>query len=345
MGAVKISVGARVLAVLGVLALAVTVVSLWRPGRPVTVSDASVSAATADGNLARSANDADTVAATISPRVPAPDHQDLIERPTGHTTGPLLLFLPATGHRPANYTAFLRVAAQSGYHVLGLTYFNRGPSVARTCGADAACYTQVQHNRLTGAAPNRFSAVRPQGSILARFTAAIDAATRRDPSGDWSRYLQDGHPRWSDIVLAGHSQGGGESAYIAHRVRVRGVLMFSSPVAAVPGVVPTWMRSPGATSPSRMYGFDDSHDEFHLGILSAWRALHIPGEISTAASPPAGTHLLVTDTRLGTARQAHDRSVSDQSPGVTEGHPRFATRWRWMLGQVLTDRSGTQNTA
>ena len=56
-----------------------------------------------------------------------PDAQDFATRTKA--TGPLLLFLPATGHVPDDYVTFLSVAARLGYHVLGLDFWNQGKTV------------------------------------------------------------------------------------------------------------------------------------------------------------------------------------------------------------------------
>jgi hypothetical protein len=282
-----------------------------------------------------------TTTAMVSPDVPVPKAPDVLVRPTAQTAGPLLLFLPATGHVPSDYTAFFDVAAKVGYHVLGLTYFNLGLSVARTCEGDASCYTAVQRNRLEGVDPSRFSAVKPDGSILHRYRLAIRAAANADPQGGWDRYLSHGEPVWSDIVMGGHSQGGGESAYIAHLHVVRGVLMFSSPVEDDNGVLPTWMDGQSATPPSRMYAFDDRGDVYHSRIAGSWAGLGIPRQVSDSVPHGQGVHLLETDRRLGTPDQAHVRSVTNDSPGVAEGHPVFGSRWRWMLQQVFAPPADT----
>jgi hypothetical protein len=272
----------------------------------------------------------------LHPDVPRPNAADVVERPAaGHAHGPLLLFLPATRAVPSDYLAFADTATRVGYHVLSLEYHNTGRSIARTCQADATCYTSVQTNRLNGGTPSRFSRVGHGGGILPRFAAAIDAANRRDPAGHWSQYLSLDRPVWKDIVVAGHSQGGGEAAFISHLHGLRGVIMFSSPVDDDRGVIPTWMHSPGTTPVSRMYGFDDASDMYAARIVGSWRAMGIRSAIDTGA-PVAGAHLFVSHYALGTPVQAHDRSVTDASPGASSGHPVFEAQWTWMLRHTFS---------
>jgi hypothetical protein len=253
-------------------------------------------------------------------------------------TGPLLLFLPATGHVPRDYRAFLNTASSLGYHVLALDYWNLGLSVARTCGGDPHCYGDVQANRFDGRSPGRFSAVRPSDSILARLTHSLRMLRERDPNGGWQRYLTGDHVRWNRIVLAGHSQGGGESAWIANRHVVQGVLMFASPVAVDGAVVASWMSDHGATPTSRYYGFDDIHDVYFKRIQGSWAALGVGGirpPLRIGSSLPlGGGHRILSRVQLGTPGQAHGRIVADDGPRTASGVPVFQPVWRWMLSAV-----------
>ncbi len=238
--------------------------------------------------------------------------------------GPLLLFLPATGAVPGDYRAFLDTASALGYHVLGLDYWNVGLSVARTCGPVASCYGQVQANRLDGRRPGPYSSVSPADSILSRLADALAVLRTRDPAGGWGRYLSSDRVRWNRIVVAGHSQGGGESAYIAHLHRVQGVLLFASPVSTDGPVVPSWMSHPGATPTSRYFGFDDVHDVYFNRIQAAWTALAI------------GAHRVLSRVDLGTPGEAHGRLVADDGPRTARGVPLFQPIWRRMLVAVQT---------
>ena len=248
---------------------------------------------------------------------------------------PLLLFLAATGYRPSQYRDFLATARDSGYHVLALDYWNNGASVARTCGMNAACYTQVQRNRLDGSAPSPVSSVNPANSIVARLLESLRHLQRVDVAGRWQQYLPGGRIDWANIVVAGHSQGGGEAAYISHLHAVRGVLMFSSPVDSDHGVNASWMSSPGATPASRMYGFDNSGDLFGARILASWNALGMGafGAVANVGTTiPAGSHELVSHLDLGTPVDAHVRNITDGVP-LVDGRPVFSSVWKWMLMQ------------
>ena len=261
-----------------------------------------------------------------TPRDPiVPNANNYASRTT--PSGPLLLFLAATGHRPSDYRDFLRVAHARGYHVLALDYWNTGLSVQKTCGTNASCYGQVQRNRLDGSRPGEFSAVNRANSIVNRLTTALGRLQAQDPDGGWGRYVGRSGIRWNRIVVAGHSQGGGESAYISHIHRVRGVLMFSSPVDSDHHVDAAWMARPGATPASRLYGFVDSGDVFYQRVLASWRAMGMN------ALP---SHEIVTHRYLGGPAASHLREITDETPVAENGKPVFAATWSWMLAQLYS---------
>lgn len=253
----------------------------------------------------------------------------------GAAGAPLLLFLPATNAVPADYTAFLDTASRAGFSVLGLDYFNRGRSLTRTCGPDADCYGRFQRNRFDGSQPSRFSRVDAADSILTRLGAALNYLQRTDPGGDWGRFREGRRIRWSRIVVAGHSQGGGEAAFIAHYYRVRGALMFASPVETFADVSANWMQRPGLTPPSRMYGLASVNDMYYPRIIPSWDKLGM-GDVgpSQAVPVPTGSQTLLTSLELGTPRQAHGRVVGDRTPRGVDGTPRLEPTWQWMLAQL-----------
>ncbi len=265
----------------------------------------------------------------------SPNADNYAARTSAHS--PLLLFLAATGHHPSQYQDFLAVARDRGYHVLALDYWNNGMSVERMCGQNAACYTEVQRNRLDGSEPSQYSSVNPANSIVNRLRDSLIHLRTVDAGGDWQQFLDGTAINWSNIVVAGHSQGGGEAAYISHLHEVRAVLMFSSPVDSDGGVDASWMASRGATPASRMYGFDNSGDIFASRIVASWNALGM-GTFGTPANVademPVHSHELVSSLALGDPVQSHLRTVTDAVP-LAKGSPVYAGVWDWLLNRGL----------
>jgi hypothetical protein len=333
------SLGVVCAVLLGTLATAGTAPSDSPSSKPPTVHAA--------------AHGAGAVSAAVSTRltfrlpevhgeVYTPNARNIALRTVAH--GPLMLFLPATRAVPRDYRLFLDAAQSVGYHVLALDYWNLGQSVAHTCGADPHCYGDVQANRFDGSHPTRYSAIQSSDSILSRLTHALQLLAERDPHGGWGAYLTADRVNWNRVVLAGHSQGGGESAYIAHVHRVQGVLLFASPVASDGSVVASWLTQAGRTPSSRYWGFDSSGDVYFSRIQGSWAALKLGGTASavsvTDAVPFGGAHRLVTHLPLGTPGEAHSRMISDGGPRTASGLPVFRPIWLWMLkaarGSTLT---------
>jgi len=270
-----------------------------------------------------------------------PNRDDFAARTS--PAGPLLLFLPATRSRPADYQRFLTTALGDGYHVLGLDYWNLGRTLSGTCGADARCYGQVQRNRFDGTRGSGNSDVSPAGSIVSRLRDAVAHLDAVDPRGGWGRFVRsDEDISWSQILVAGHSQGGGEAAYIAHIRPVLGALMFSSPVESVGPVHATWMDHPGLTPVARMYAVDDVHDAFGPRITGSWTALRLDGTAGpwrTRGAPPArgdDPHAILTDLDVGDARRAHSRIIKDSTPLDVHGDPVTLRLWQWLLHRFPT---------
>ncbi|ROP66663.1 BPSS1187 family protein [Curtobacterium sp. PhB115] len=281
---------------------------------------------------------------TINGERLAPNRDDFAARTSAD--GPLLLFLPATRSRPAEYQRFLGAALADGYHVLGLDYWNLGRTLSGTCEGDARCYGMVQRNRFDGTRPSEFSSVSPAGSIVSRLRDAIAYLHDHDPEGGWGRFIgHDDDIAWQDVVVAGHSQGGGEAAYIAHIRSVRGALMFSSPVESRGPAHAAWMDRPGKTPVDRMYAIDDVRDGFGPRITGSWEVLGldgVDGPFRTDTEPPLGgaePHAILTDVR-GRGK-AHSLIIKDTTPLGPDGAPRMQALWQWMLHRFPTEAADT----
>ena len=254
-----------------------------------------------------------------------PDRPDRAARTSA--AGPLLVFLPATRAEPRDYTRFLSVATTAGFHVLGLDYGNLGPSLHRLCGPDPACYTAVQANRFDGSAPTPQSASDAEGSIRRRLVRSLDHLAEVDPAGGWGRYLRGDSMRWRRVVLAGHSQGGSESAYIAHRHRVSGVIMLGAPALSDGAAHASWLDEPSRTPSARFWAVAHDRDVLGGAIRPTWRALEVPGSASPFRSdgtetPPDAAHAVIADVPLPPGVGGHTAIARDDA---------CAGLWRWAL--------------
>src|SRR5256712_8725084 len=136
---------------------------------------------------------------------------------TARTNHKLLLFMPGTGLTPAVYQLVQQEAARVGYHVIGLMYPN-SPGLAKVCPNDpdpAACYENSRPEIIDWIHPSPWVDVNVANSIDNRLTKLLQYLAQQYPDEEWGRFLAHDKPKWSQIAVSGHSQGGGHAAMIA----------------------------------------------------------------------------------------------------------------------------------
>lgn len=244
---------------------------------------------------------------------------------------PLLVFLPGTGGRPDNTSAFAAVAARQGYRVIGLAYVDE-PAVQQICPRepDPDCAEKVRRKRIFGEDVTGLIDDRRDESIVARLTTLLVALDRAHPDEGWSRYLSDGKPEWTRIAVSGLSQGAGMAAYIAQRTAVARVILFSSPwdnYGRFHTLAPWVRRGHGATLAERWYGAYHHNENTADLIAHAYSALQIPRDhIHVFTLEPARR---VSDNPF------HPSVVGNAAtPRAADGTPAYADEWRAMLGDA-----------
>lgn len=208
---------------------------------------------------------------------------------------PLLVWLPGTGGQPATGPRkFLEAALQQGYRVLGLSYLDT-PAVSQVCvgatlRAQPACAGRLRQQRVWGEPQTRLIDDRPEDAIVPRLTRLLQHLARSDPAGAWAQYLDGDEPRWSRLVLAGQSQGGGMAAYIAQTRRVAGVVMFSGGWdQRTRGEIADWYGRPSATPPQRWHATFHTEEAQADTMAQIYRRLGLPaGNIHALAEPVQG---------------------------------------------------------
>jgi hypothetical protein len=262
----------------------------------------------------------------------------------------LLLFLPGTGMTPAVYQLVQQEAARVGYHVIGLMYPN-SPGLAKVCPSDpnpAACYENSRLEIIDGMDRSPWVDVNAANSIDNRLTKLLQYLAHQYPDEEWGRFLADDKPKWSQIAVSGHSQGGGHAAMIAKIRLVARVVMFSSVTDSLLGASVPWVAT-HVTPSDRYYGFDHDQDEQYRSIRASWDSLSMaafgPAVAPENSAPPYDfTHMLVTDYHplRGPGRAAHGASCTDaNTPLNRDGTPVFRDAWRYLL----TARSAGQDIA
>ncbi len=229
---------------------------------------------------------------------------------------PLVVWLPGTNGQPEHGPkALFATMLDEGYRFIGLSYHDT-QAVAQICvqarlRAQPNCAAHVRQQRVWGDLPSAPIDDRPEDAIVPRLTGLLRHLAERDPAGHWEAYLDGAEPRWSRIVLAGQSQGGGMAAFLAQTRSVAGVLVFSGGWDhGANGDIATWYRRRSVTPPERWQATYNVQEPQAGTLDRIYRTLGIPAAQVHALDLPVVARLPHTD-------------------GV--GNPAYAPLWRQML--------------
>lgn len=234
----------------------------------------------------------------------------------------LLIFLPGSGGKPNGNDYFDQLAANLGYHVIGLMYPN-SPSIGSLCdtNTDPDCYLKTRLEIIDGIDRTTLVNVNVANSIENRIIKCIKYLNTNYPSQNWGQYLDanDGIV-WSKIAFAGHSQGGGHAALIAKYHQVARVLCFASPkdnyrtpTAANPqylGVIAPWINQDNLTPSEKYFTFTHSVDSTgatpaeQLAIFNLLGLNQIAASINVDANTAPYNNSRILLTSLATANGA-----------------------------------------
>ena len=308
----------------GVVAIVVALVALTpRLARPQDVRDSTDTTALVVYRIVPSSID------TSVHRFDSP-HLVVFDRAT-KPDAPLLVFLPGTGGRPDNTSAFAAVAARQGYRVIGLAYVDE-PAVQQLCPRepDPDCAEKVRRKRIYGDDVTGLIDDRPNESIVSRLTTLLAALDRAHPDEGWSRYASNGKPDWTRIAVSGLSQGAGMAAFIAQQTPVARVVLFSSPwdnYGRMHTLAPWVRRGHGATPADHWYAAYHRNENTAELIGRAYSALQIPRD---------HIHVFTLDPARRVSDNPFHPSVvgNAATPRKPDGTPAYADEWRAMLGDV-----------
>ncbi|MBV8160844.1 MAG: hypothetical protein JO265_07975, partial [Acidimicrobiia bacterium] len=235
---------------------------------------------------------------------------------------------------------FLDEAAALGFHAVGLTY-NNTVAVGSRCLNNLACYGTVRHNVFDGSQPSAYSAVPPADGVEHRLSALLGYLARTYPGEGWGSFLVGGRVGYGSIVMSGHSQGGGEAAFIGTLRPLAGVVSLSSPPdtndqhQAAP-----WLSTvaSGATAGGQYFAFYHQGDPFAPRIRADWTAMGLDGlgpltSVDTQGPPYGLTHELTSSAPVPRVVLAdHDATAVDNAqPLCRDGRSAYVPVWRYLL--------------
>ncbi len=216
----------------------------------------------------------------------------------------LLLFLPGTNGIPQKGPIKLfETAIQMGYKVINLSYINT-PSVASVCRdqnllEDSECTTKFRTQRVFGDQLISFIPDQSYDAIINRFTHLLQYLKENDKNGEWEQFIENDRPKWNIISLAGQSQGGGMSAFIAKKIEVKRVITFSGgwDYAGVDKIA-NWYYSDSITPANRWYGVYHSKEPKAKTIEKTYKAMNIPKE-----------HIFALNREIRKGKKAHGEGI------------------------------------
>ncbi len=178
----------------------------------------------------------------------------------------LFLFLPGSNSNPFAYDEVQKLAAENGYHSLGISYSNATISPMCAGSNDSLCFDKVRREVITGAALSDSVNVNVANSINNRVLKALQFLNTNFPTENWGQFYSGSTILWNKIAVAGHSQGGGHAAFIAKQNTVDRVVLLASPkdyFTAPLNKPASWINNPSITPSCKYYAI--THEDDFLG--------------------------------------------------------------------------------
>jgi hypothetical protein len=267
------------------------------------------------------------------------DHYAVINR-SGPARKKLFLFFAGAYGTPRDTHLLIEQAANNGYHAINLRYPNSW-SIGGLCGdsADPDCFEKVRAEIIDGTDRTDKINISRANSIENRLVKLLLYLHAQHHDEGWRQYLEGNAPKWSSIIVAGHSQGGGHAALIARLHAVERVVLFASGDYSDFFAAPApWLSKPSATPVERYYGFGHIKDEIQdwRRLQAIWKsrgmaAFGAPVDVDTTLPPYEHSHQLYTTASPHQAGQFHMSLVGDdETPKLPDGTPRFQPVWQYL---------------
>jgi len=208
------------------------------------------------------------------------------------------------------------LVASYGFHWFAPCYM--ATYGVENCGNDIeGCRLEA----LEGTDHHSFVNISRSDSIEQRIILGLKHLEELNPGGDWQYFLDGDAPRWSDIVITGHSHGASSAGVVGMHRKVFRVVMLAGPND--PGQA--WLTQAPMTARDRFYGFSHTGDSQHSNHLAAWQSMGLPGspiKVDGAQPPYGSSHRLESSA-----------SVSDAHQSVGSGNiSGFLDAWRYLYG-------------
>jgi hypothetical protein len=255
--------------------------------------------------------------------------------------GKLVVYLVGANNKPQSGRPMMQELAAMGFHVLAPMYAN--PDIRPYCAsdkdADEDCHAKFRLEAFEGTPQSPHLEVSRANSAEGRVVRMLAHLDKIQPGADWGFFLEGDRPRWSQIVIAGHSHGASSAGLIGKVRAVNRVVMLSGPFDNRGGQPAPWTRRPGLTPAERVYGFSHTLEEQHAGHLQDWDAMGLAAlgpvvVVEAAAAPFGGSHQIVTSLPPMAGVNPHGMTAAGRaSPQLPDGSYRFLPVFRYLFGR------------
>lgn len=238
--------------------------------------------------------------------------------------GKLVVYLHGAG-APAvcGSKAHGQLLAGLGFHVVHPCYSS--DYGVGNCGDDiGGCRLEA----FEGIDHHPFITITPPDSIETRVVKALEHLQSIHPGGDWQYFLDNGAPRWSQIIISGISHGASTSGLVGVVREVDRAVMLSGPLDSGQA----WLKQAPLTPVDRFYGFTHTADGQHAGHLVSFADMMLPGEpvsVDDTLPPYNDSHRLQSSAPTG---DGHGSTQAGGSSPKTGDVYTFLPVWRTMYG-------------
>lgn len=269
------------------------------------------------------------------------DEPHLVATPEPSTeSGYLVLFMAGSFGNPHRQLSLLQAMVDQGHYAINLRYPNDW-TVGGLCRNNPSpdCHESLRRQILSGHPPTSLLDLPAQDCILNRFSKLLTWLAQDDEKSNWGQFIdRSSAPRWSRVIVAGHSQGGGHALLISKEVLVARCVLLSAP-ADVHGpyqAIAPWIGNKGATPPEACYGFCHTEDRIFERVSKSWDAMGLQafGDLTCVeevAPPYAGSHRLMSRMRVSGGRYHGSVATDRATPRQPDGQPVFLDAWHYLF--------------
>src|SRR5258708_16067324 len=264
-------------------------------------------------------------------------HELVLFIPGSHIKG-----TPAGGKGPA---AFLKLAANLGYHVIFLHYPNDIAAARFRESNDPNAFEEFRLAVIKGG-HNKYISIERSESIENRLIKLLLHLKAIRPKEHWEQFLNDDDTtKWETIAVAGQSQGGGHAALIGIKHRVARVICSGAPkdYNRKLNAPAAWYRHPSATPKACFFAFNHRQDPMGCTpeqLLKNLKTLELDGpsvDVDRQDSPYQHSRMLFTSYPQVTVTGENSEAAVTAHASMLD--TKNADRWKQVWTCLLTEKT------